>query len=243
MTTSAFPQSQTSKAEAEPSLVAATSNGNLLRFLQGLSLNSGWTFHAFLSGESMMEALAQDPPRLVVLDVFLDEKNGFDLRGEIRLNPQNQLAPIMLVAPGCSGENELSERLEISRARFEVVHLDEALLSRHIHELMSLDEEYELQREKFRYSTFIQVSGEVCHAANQPLTSLICNLELAMHAAQDDTTRQRLKISHESALKIMRIIQAFQRSKRQEERDHVLPIYIVNEDLKADLPVNPLPQG
>jgi len=226
----ALAQSGLERQSAAPSLMVASANGSLIRFLQTLSIDSGWAFSAFLTGEQTLEAMAQKPSRLIVLDVFLDDKNGFDLRGDIRLKCENQLAPIMLVAPNCTSDAELAERLEISRARFEVVRIDEAGLAAEIAALMSDAPESELRREQFRYGTFLQTSGEVCHAVNQPLTSLICNLELAMHKLEDEALKQRLKISHDSALKIMRIIQRFQQSKRTEERDHTLPIYMLTRD-------------
>lgn len=211
-----------------PELIAASSNGNLLRFLQDLALGRGWEFRGFLSGEDTIDSLAGLSPRLLVLDVFLDGKGGFDLRGQIRLKSEYQLAPVMLVAPGCLDAAELSERLEISQARFDVKPVDEVQLAEEIAMLMADDPVHALQRELFRFGTFLQTSGEVCHAINQPLTSLICNLELAMHALEDESLKQRLKITHESALKIMRIVQRFQHSKRSAERGRDLPVYLLS---------------
>lgn len=210
--------------DAAPVLVAATTNGNLLRFLQNMVMQSGWTFRSFLSGDELLDSLTRNPATLVVLDIFFD-KGGFDLRGSIRNKSAVPLAPIMLVAPGCASEEDLSERMHVSRARLDVSHETEETLGAKIKHLMDLSS---FSREQFRYSTFLQVAGETCHSVNQPLTALICNLELAMHSLDDESLRQRLQTSYESALRIADIVQRFQQSKRVEERGHALPVYLLN---------------
>jgi DNA-binding response OmpR family regulator len=210
-----------------PALGVATTNGQLLRFVQSLAHNQGWGFNAFLSGDQALEAASSDPPDLLLIDVFLDNQTGFDLRGTIRAHPGAEMAPILLIAPGCDSGEELAERLGMSLTRFEADRLDEAGVIERIRAILGDVDDSRNERTRFRYATFLQVAGEACHAANQPLTSLICNLELAMHQVSDDTMRGRLKAGHDSAVRLMNTIQQLQRLKWREEKDYVLPIYLL----------------
>ena len=210
-----------------PHLEAITSNGHLLRFLQNLAQDEGWQFHAHLSSDRVVEQLASDPFDLLAIDVFQEDQSGFDLRSELRRDSAALLAPIFLIAPGCASSEELARRLEVSTARFQAIALDEDALAGEFRRALNRTEDSEAARLRLRYATFLQATGEVCHSANQPLTSLICNLELLLRGDFDDTTRARLKSSHDGAVQLMSTIRQLQRAKWDEEKDCYVPVYLL----------------
>jgi CheY-like chemotaxis protein len=208
-------------------LAAATSNGHLIRFLQNLAHAEGWALRVHLSGAEAVEAAAAEPTSLLVVDVFLDDQSGFELRSQMRRHPVTQMVPILLVAPGCGSAEELSNRLEISSARFQAAAVDDVGLSEVIRRLVGRSEALEAVRARFRYATFLQAAGEAYHAANQPLTSLLCNLELLLRQEMNEATRARVKTSHDSAVQIMATIRQLQRAKWSEEKTYFVPVYLL----------------
>ncbi|MCX7013284.1 MAG: hypothetical protein NTW86_12130 [Candidatus Sumerlaeota bacterium] len=210
-----------------PCLAAVTSNGHLLRFLQTLAHSEGWRFRAHLNSCRVAEALPTEPLDLLAIDVFLDDQSGFDLRSELRRDSAAQLAPIFLIAPGCASGEELARRLEVSTARFQAVAVDEEALAGEMRRALSRTEDSEAARVRLRYATFLQATGEACHSANQPLTSLICNLELLLRGDFDEATRARLKNSHDGAVQLMSTIRQLQRAKWDEEKECFVPVYLL----------------
>ena len=101
------------------------------------------------------------------------------------------------------------------------------MIPENFRQLVGRSEHSESQKARFRYATFLQAAGEACHAANQPLTSLLCNLELVLRQDMDEPTRTRLKMSHDGAVKIMSMIRQLQRAKWSEEREYFVPVYLL----------------
>jgi CheY-like chemotaxis protein len=217
-----------------PHLTVATENGRFLRFLQDMAAGAEWDLKIFLTGKEGLDSAIADPPKLFLADVFLEDMNGFDLNGKLRLHPQVNMVPMLLVAPGCASGEELSRRLDISRARFEAEKIDEEFLARQICNLMGAKEDNEAVFTRMQYSTFLQLAGEACHAASQPLTSVICNLELAMRQTEDEAVKTRIKTSYDGALKIMQTIQQIQRAKWTEGREYSFPVYLLPRNTEAE---------
>ena len=211
-----------------PSLMAATTNEDLLKLLHTLSADRQWQFKSVSSSNGFLDLLASAKPEQVVIDVFFEEDTGFDLRAQLALLPGMQMLPVVLVAPGCATEEQLSERLDGSHARFQATPVDQSAFGLVLQDLMGGDESSSLAREHYRYATFIHAAGEMCHALNQPLTSLLCNLELAMQLQADERAQQRLRTSYESAMRIMQLVQEFQQAKRAEEKTHSTPVYLLD---------------
>ena len=229
------PSSIPESPPAPPHLAVATENGHFLRFLQDLAAGEEWELKIFLKGEEALDAVVSDPPKLFLADVFLEDINGFDLNGKLRLHPTANMIPMLMVAPGCSDGDELSDRLDISRARFEAETIDEERLRRQIRTLLGAKEDDEAAFAPMQYSTFLQLAGEACHAASQPLTAVICNLELAMRKIEDEAVKARIQTSYDGALKIMDTIQQIQRARWSAGKDYSFPVYLVPRSVETDM--------
>ncbi len=80
---------------------------NIVLSLEFLMKKAGYDVAVARSGEAALSAIAEAPPDLVLLDVMIPERNGFDVCQAIRANPDWQAMKIvMLTAKGREIERE-----------------------------------------------------------------------------------------------------------------------------------------
>lgn len=80
---------------------------NIVLSLEFLMKKAGYDVAVARSGEAALSAVAEAPPDLVLLDVMIPERNGFDVCQAIRANPDWQNVKIvMLTAKGREIERE-----------------------------------------------------------------------------------------------------------------------------------------
>ncbi len=80
---------------------------NIVLSLEFLMKKAGYAVAVARSGEAALSAVAEAPPDLVLLDVMIPERNGFDVCQAIRANPDWQTVKIvMLTAKGREIERE-----------------------------------------------------------------------------------------------------------------------------------------
>lgn len=90
-------------AEDEPSILEA---------LSFVLQRAGWSVHSVTDGEAVMEAVLVTQPRVLVLDVMLPKRSGFDVLKQIRANPQTQNLPVLvLTAKGQQQDRRIAEEL------------------------------------------------------------------------------------------------------------------------------------
>lgn len=93
--------------EDEPNIVEA------IRFLLE---REGWEVHTHENGTDAVEAVHRENPDLVMLDVMLPGKNGFDILTELRATERTAHLPVlMLTARGQSRDREMAEKTGVSR--------------------------------------------------------------------------------------------------------------------------------
>ena len=77
---------------------------------------AGWTVHVHEDGVTAAERVRSLPPDLVILDVMLPGRSGFDILRELRADPATQDLPVlMLTARGTAKDRELALSLGASR--------------------------------------------------------------------------------------------------------------------------------
>lgn len=82
----------------EPSIVLS---------LQFLMKKAGYVVHTAPDGDTALAVMAQHRPDLVLLDVMMPKRNGFDVCQTIRANPDwNDVIIVMLTAKGRDMERE-----------------------------------------------------------------------------------------------------------------------------------------
>ena len=80
---------------------------NIVLSLKFLMKKAGYEVRVARTGEAALSAVAEAPPDLVLLDVMIPERNGFDVCQAIRANPDWQAVKIvMLTAKGREIERE-----------------------------------------------------------------------------------------------------------------------------------------
>lgn len=90
-------------AEDEPSILEA---------LSFVLQRAGWSVHSVTDGEAVMDAVLVTQPRVLVLDVMLPKRSGFDVLKQIRANPQIRNLPVLvLTAKGQQQDRRIAEEL------------------------------------------------------------------------------------------------------------------------------------
>lgn len=73
---------------------------------------AGWSIHAVTDGEAALDAVRRLLPRVVVLDVMLPRRSGFDVLKHIRADGQTRAIPVLiLTAKGQQQDRRIAEEL------------------------------------------------------------------------------------------------------------------------------------
>ena len=80
---------------------------NILLSLEFLMKRAGYEVKTASDGDAALEALEEEPPNLILLDVNMPKRNGFEVCQLIRANPEwKDVRIIMLTAKGRDVERE-----------------------------------------------------------------------------------------------------------------------------------------
>ena len=80
---------------------------NIVLSLEFLMKQAGFLVHTANDGQAALDALMKDRPDLVLLDVMMPHKNGFEVCEAIRQNPEwNAVKVVMLTAKGRDVDKE-----------------------------------------------------------------------------------------------------------------------------------------
>ncbi len=83
------------------SILIADDDPNILRALAFLMHEQGHNVRTVVDGEAALRAIAEAPPELVLLDVMMPKRNGYDVCRTLRANPHfARLRIVMLTAKG-----------------------------------------------------------------------------------------------------------------------------------------------
>lgn len=89
---------------------------NIIEAIRFLLSREGWLVDTHSNGTDAAEVIREMKPDLVVLDVMLPGKSGFDILEELRGHEQTADLPVlMLTARGQSRDRETAEKAGVSR--------------------------------------------------------------------------------------------------------------------------------
>lgn len=89
---------------------------NIVEALSFILSRDGWAVSLHADGNDAVEAVQRKRPDLVVLDVMLPNKSGFDILKDLRDNADTQELPVlMLTARGQNKDRVMAEKLGVSR--------------------------------------------------------------------------------------------------------------------------------
>ncbi|PWJ21346.1 response regulator transcription factor [Jannaschia seohaensis] len=100
---------------ARPRVLLVEDEPNIATALSFILQRQGFRVSTHSDGATALEAVARHAPDVVVLDVMLPGKSGFDVLGEIRSGPRPELPVLMLTAKGQAKDRERAEALGVSR--------------------------------------------------------------------------------------------------------------------------------
>lgn len=85
---------------------------NIIEAISYLLSRDGWTVHTHSNGETAMEKVMQGVPELIILDVMLPGRSGYDILRDLRAKPETKDIPVMmLTARGQARDRELAHSL------------------------------------------------------------------------------------------------------------------------------------
>jgi len=89
---------------------------NIIEAISFILSRDGWEVKTHANGHDAMEAVRRRAPDLVILDVMLPGKSGYDILGEIREDANFAATPVlMLTARGQTRDREMAERAGANR--------------------------------------------------------------------------------------------------------------------------------
>ncbi len=85
---------------------------NILEAISFILSRDGWTVHTHEDGETAMQKVIGFPPDMIILDVMLPGRSGFDILRELRETETTKDIPVMmLTARGQEKDRDLAMRL------------------------------------------------------------------------------------------------------------------------------------
>ncbi len=89
---------------------------NIIEAIRFILTRDGWSVHTHSNGHDAMDVVRARAPDLVILDVMLPGKSGFDILRDIRADADLAATPVlMLTARGQTKDREMAERAGASR--------------------------------------------------------------------------------------------------------------------------------
>jgi len=89
---------------------------NIIEAISYILSKDGWTVHTHSDGETAMEKVMQGVPDLIILDVMLPGKSGYDILRELRALDDTKDVPVMmLTARGQAKDREMAIGLGASQ--------------------------------------------------------------------------------------------------------------------------------
>jgi DNA-binding response OmpR family regulator len=89
---------------------------NIIEAIRFILSRDGWSVDVHSDGKTAVDAVRRRSPDLVILDVMLPNRSGYDILRDLRGDPAFTTLPVlMLTARGQTQDREMAERLGVSR--------------------------------------------------------------------------------------------------------------------------------
>ena len=89
---------------------------NIIEAIRFILSREGWSVDVHSDGRTAMEVIRTRAPDVIILDVMLPNKSGYDILTELREDATHADVPVlMLTARGQKKDRELATRLGVSR--------------------------------------------------------------------------------------------------------------------------------
>ena len=89
---------------------------NIIEAVRFILSRDGWRVDTHSNGATAVEAVRARRPDIVILDVMLPNRSGYDILRDLRADPATAALPVlMLTARGQAKDRELAERCGVDR--------------------------------------------------------------------------------------------------------------------------------
>lgn len=89
---------------------------NIIEAIRFILSRDGWRVDTHSDGETALDAIHKRTPDLVILDVMLPNRSGYDILHDLRNDDATRTLPVlMLTARGQRKDRDLAEKLGASR--------------------------------------------------------------------------------------------------------------------------------
>ena len=89
---------------------------NIIEAIRFILSRDGWRVDTHSDGQTALETVRQKSPDLIILDVMLPNRSGYDILNDIRSEEDTKGLPVlMLTARGQKKDRELAEKLGVNR--------------------------------------------------------------------------------------------------------------------------------
>jgi DNA-binding response OmpR family regulator len=93
-------------------ILIAEDEPSILESLDFILRRAGWTISSVTDGEAVLDGVRRLQPRVLVLDVMLPKRSGFDVLKTIRASADTRLLPVLiLTAKGQQQDKRIAEEL------------------------------------------------------------------------------------------------------------------------------------
>lgn len=93
-------------------ILIAEDEPSILESLDFILRRAGWSIHSVTDGEAALEGVRRLQPRMLVLDVMLPRRSGFDVLKQLRGQPDTKSLPVLiLTAKGQQQDRRIAEEL------------------------------------------------------------------------------------------------------------------------------------
>jgi DNA-binding response OmpR family regulator len=88
---------------------------NIIEAISFILSRDGWTVHTHSNGSTAVETVYARRPDVLILDVMLPGRSGYDILRELRDHPETRALPVlMLTARGQTKDREMAERAGVN---------------------------------------------------------------------------------------------------------------------------------
>lgn len=89
---------------------------NIIEAIRFILSRDGWAVDTHSDGRTALEAVARRRPEIIILDVMLPGRSGYDILSDLRADPDTSEIPVlMLTARGQKKDQELAARVGANR--------------------------------------------------------------------------------------------------------------------------------
>lgn len=93
-------------------LLIAEDEEIILGVLKDTFVAAGWDVTAVMDGEAAIEAIDKEKFNLVLLDLLMPKKDGFEVLSEVKNNPEHKDLPIIVLS-NLGVEDDIKQALEL----------------------------------------------------------------------------------------------------------------------------------